>query len=78
MEKFRRPEHKINPLLFLFYEGIYRFHGSLLEVVSHGKSGVYDLDKNKEIVPTEYNTLRVENNRIIAVNSFGTKEYIWK
>lgn len=74
----KRTEKLLNPILYLIYDKIYRLKGSLLEVVYNNKVGVYDLDKQKEIVPTDYLSIRIDDNIIFANTGLKEIEYKWK
>lgn len=74
----KRAEELLNPILYMLYDQIFRFKGSLLEVMCGNKVGVYDLDKNKEIVPVEYINIRLSGNKIIAFDGIKEVEYKWK
>ncbi|MBO5388435.1 MAG: hypothetical protein J6A59_09880 [Lachnospiraceae bacterium] len=74
----KRVEKLLNPILYLIYDKIYRLKGSLLEVVYDNKVGVYDLDKQKEIVPTEYISIKVVDNIIFANTGLKEIKYKWK
>lgn len=76
--RLKRTEKLLNPILYIIYDKIYRFKGSLLEVVYNNKVGVYDLDKQKEIVPTDYLSIRIDGNIIFANTGLKEIEYKWK
>lgn len=68
-------ENKINPLLYILYDKVERFKGSILLVEDICGKGLFDLDSNREILSTIHKSISTYGDDIIATTDIGLRIY---